>query len=93
MSMSQSEVKATPRKRKRNDGGAQASSSLVQESSQSSGFNASARCSGAVEVSAVDDEGKFVKVKNISKKVSQARWIVVLYNIANYPLISNHLFK
>lgn len=64
--MSQSEVKVTPRKRKRDDN---AGVSFVQESQSGSSFSSSARSSGAVEVCEVDDEGKFVKVKNISTKV------------------------
>lgn len=65
-SFSQSEVKVTPRKRKRVD------DSFVQEAQTSSAYSASSRTSGAVEVSEVDGEGKFVRVKNISEKVRPA---------------------
>ena len=64
--MSQSEVKVTPRKRKRDDTGGV---SCVQEAQTGSSFSSSARCSGNVEVCEVDEEGRFVKVKNISNKV------------------------
>jgi len=42
----------------------------VQETQTSQGYSSSGRSSGAVEVSEVDENGKFVKVKNISDKVS-----------------------
>lgn len=57
----------TPRKRKRDEVDAD---SYVQETQTSQGYSSSGRSSGAVEVSEVDENGKFVKVKNISDKVS-----------------------
>mgnify|MGYP001796668598 FL=1 len=67
-SFSQSEVKVTPKKRKRVEVDA---GGYVQEaqSSSSSAYSASSRTSGAVEVCEVDNEGRFVRVKNISNKV------------------------
>lgn len=66
MAESMSQVKVTPKKRKRAD---EESASFVQEAQTGGAYNSSTRCSGAVEVSEVDGEGRFVKVKNIINKV------------------------
>jgi len=76
-SFSQSEVKVTPKKRKRMEADA---GSYVQEAqtSSSSAYSASSRTSGAVEVCEVDSEGKFIRVKNISNKnVSLKGWKII----------------
>ncbi|XP_067935431.1 lamin-B1-like [Watersipora subatra] len=75
-SMSQSEVKVTPRKRKREE--VAVATPLVQESRSGSSFSSSNSCSGDVEICVVDDEGRFIKVKNISgKEVSLKGWKIV----------------
>lgn len=63
--LSQSEVKVTPRKRKRDDDG----SSFIQESKSTSGFSTSSQTSGPLEISEVSADGRYVKIKNVSSKV------------------------
>lgn len=66
-SFSQSAVKSTPRKRRRADDDQQI---FIEDTKSNAAFTSSGKSFGSIEVQEVDQEGKFVKLRNTSTEVA-----------------------
>lgn len=76
-SFTQSSAKSTPRKRRRTDVDTPLPSYIEETQSQASSYASSGQVFGCVEVSEVDEKGKYVKVKNNANVVCELQRIVI----------------
>ena len=67
-SFSQSTVKSSPRKRRRDEG----QSTFVQEAQQTGAYASSGTVLGSMEICEVSEEGKYIKIRNMADKVGSA---------------------